>query len=63
MSPESSAVLVCNIVFPLLALVAVALRFWARSDKLNSFGQLAADDYFILIALVCLSLRARLMLR
>lgn len=48
-SKYSVTAAVCSVVFPALASIAVALRFWARKFTSIPF---AADDYMIVISLV-----------
>jgi hypothetical protein len=48
-SSYSVAAAVCSVIFPVLAIVAVALRFRARSIKGQRY---AADDYIVVLALV-----------
>ena len=43
-------VLAAGITMPLVGITAVGLRFWQRSSQKGGTG---ADDYLILLALVC----------
>ena len=45
----SMALITVSVIFPLLALSAVALRIWARSVSRINFN---ASDYMIMISLV-----------
>lgn len=45
----SVALITVSVIFPLLALSAVALRIWARSVSRTNFN---ASDYMIMISLV-----------
>ena len=49
LSNVSRAVVIVSSVFPLVAVLAVVLRFYARRLKLQPFQ---ADDYLVLLALV-----------
>ena len=49
MTDRSKTVIIVSIVFPLLAILAVVLRLYARRCKSLRLGP---DDYVILVALV-----------
>ena len=49
LSTRAKALVVVSIIFPILALIAVGLRLYAR--RIKSLA-LKADDYVILVALV-----------